>query len=276
VSPQTLHLDESGAGPPLLALHGFTGGAETWQPIAAACPDLRLLAVDLPGHGRSPLPPDPAAYRIDATIDALLALLDARAIDQTALLGYSLGGRIAMRLALSARTRVRALILESASPGIADPAERAKRFRADAAFADRIEAGGIEAFVDEWERLPLWRSQGRLPNAACAGLRAQRLRNATAGLAGSLRGAGAGADPSVLDRFDALPVPLLLIAGALDQRYCDHAAAMAKRARNARVEVVEGAGHAVHLEQPDRFAQLVRDFLAEVERNPSDADRPQV
>ena len=121
----------------------------------------------------------------------------------------------------------------------------------------------MPAFVDYWQSLPLWASQRRLPPAARAALRAQRLRNDPAGLAVSLRAAGAGADPPVLDALGGLRCPALLVAGALDPVYCDHAAAMAERLPDGRVAVVPDAGHAVHLDQPGRFAALIAGFLSE-------------
>ena len=256
--------EESGKGRPLLLLHGFTGSAATWRPFRDAWPSTRQLAADLPGHGRSLAPPDrPRPHDIDGTIDALLAAMDDRGAGGFALLGYSMGGRIALRLALRAPERVAALIVVSASPGIADAAARARRLTSDRALADRIEREGVPAFVDYWQSLPLWESQRRLPPAAREALRAQCLRNDAAGLAASLRAAGAGADPPLLDALAGLRCPALLIAGALDPAYCDHAAAMGARLPDGRVAIVPGAGHAVHLEQPDRFRALVAGFLAE-------------
>ncbi|HEU4632302.1 MAG TPA: 2-succinyl-6-hydroxy-2,4-cyclohexadiene-1-carboxylate synthase [Gemmatimonadaceae bacterium] len=245
--------------PAVLLLHGFTGSSATWAPLQAELADtLDLIAVDLLGHGRSDAPADPARYAAGRCADDLAGLLDALGLTTAAVVGYSMGGRMALRLALDWPERVRALLLESASPGIADAAERAARLAADAALAAEIERDGVPAFVDRWERLPLWASQAALPAEVRAALRAQRLRNDARGLADSLRGAGAGAEPPVLSRLGALRMPALLVAGALDARYVAHARAMAERMPAARVEVVPDAGHAVHLEQPATFTALVR------------------
>ncbi len=259
-----LHVEESGAGRPLLLLHGFTGAAATWRPFRDAWPGVRQLAADLPGHGRSlGSPGSPVAADIASTIDALLRAMDDRGVAEFALLGYSLGGRVALRLALRAPERVSALIVVSASPGIADATARASRRAGDRALADRIEREGVPAFVDHWQSLPIWGSQRRLPAAARAALRAQRLRNDASGLAASLRAAGAGVDPPVLDALGGLRRPALLAAGALDPAYCDHAEAMAERLPDGRVAIVPDAGHAVHIEQPGRFGALVADFLSQ-------------
>ena len=262
-----LHVTESGAGVPLLLLHGFTGSADTWRSLQDAWPGVRLLAADLPGHGRS-LGVDAS---IPATIDALLAAMDDRGVSRFALLGYSMGGRVALRLALRAPQRITALVLESTSPGIATPgtdgadarADRvaADRVAADRAQADRIEREGIEAFVDHWQSLPLWASQAQLSSADRAALRAQRLRNDAAGLAASLRAAGAGAVLPVLNDLPSLRMPALVVAGALDAAYCEHARAMADRLPQARLAIVPEAGHAVHLERPRRFREAVGAFL---------------
>ena len=252
-----LHVAEWGDGEPLLALHGFTGSCETWRPFGDAWPGMRLLAPDLPGHGRSLAAP----ATIPATVEALLALLDARGLSRVALLGYSMGGRIALRLALQAPERISALIVESASPGMADPAARGERVAADRALADRLERDGIAAFVDHWQSLPLWQSQKELPEQAQASLRAQRLANEPAGLARSLRAAGTGVDAPVLEALVDLPCPALFIAGALDARYCDHASAMAARAPRGRAARIAQAGHAAHLEQPEAFRRVVAEAL---------------
>jgi 2-succinyl-6-hydroxy-2,4-cyclohexadiene-1-carboxylate synthase len=270
VNGQRFHLECWNSGPPLLLLHGFTGSLETWRPFCLAWPDHTLIALDLIGHGQSDAPADPARYRMAQTVADLLALLDALALARVAVLGYSLGGRIALRLALTAPERVRCLILEGASPGLPTAAERAARRQSDAALAELIEREGVAAFVAHWEQLPLWASQQALPPAVRAQLRAQRLANRPEGLANSLRGLGAGEDEPVLDQLPTLGLPVLLIVGALDQRYRELAAAMANRLPQAEVAVIPGAGHAVHLEQPAAFAATVQRFLARTA--PSDTD----
>lgn len=261
----TLSVTRAGHGEPLLLLHGFTGSAETWAPLTRAIGDgIETIAVDLPGHGRSSAPDDPSRYALARTADDLVRVLDALGIARTAVLGYSMGGRVALRMALRHRDRVSALVLESASPGIADPDERIARVRADGELADAIERDGVEAFVARWERLPLWASQGALPAAVRARLRAQRLRNRASGLANSLRGAGAGADPDVRAELGTLRIPIVLIAGALDTKYVALARAMAADIPIAQAEIVPEAGHAVHLERPEAFAGIVAGFLRPV------------
>lgn len=256
-----LNVEVAGAGPALLLLHGFTGSGATWIPHLDAWRGFTTLAVDLLGHGASDSPPDPERYRLERCVDDLLALMDRLGVRRAALLGYSMGGRVALRLALRAPERLWALVLESTSPGIEDAEERRARRKSDALLTELIEREGVEAFVDRWEALPLFATQARLPASIRQGLRRQRLANSPQGLANSLRGMGAGAEEPVLDRLGEVHVPTLLIAGALDEKYSRLARRMSRAIPRARLEIVSEAGHAVHLEQPDVFAGIVKRFL---------------
>jgi 2-succinyl-6-hydroxy-2,4-cyclohexadiene-1-carboxylate synthase len=259
----TLNVEQSGAGRPLLLLHGFTGSAATWTPLIHSLrPHFRTIAPDLIGHGRSDSPQDAERYRMERCVADLLAMLDALEVECADVLGYSMGGRVALHLATKAPDRVGALVLESSSPGIADAAERQERVVADEALAESIEREGLEAFVGRWERLPLFASQASLPEDTRARLHAQRLRNDPIGLANSLRGMGTGRQESLWDRLAWLEVPTLLIAGALDAKYRALAYQMAAALPNARAVIVPGVGHAVHLEQPQSFAKNVLEFLS--------------
>jgi 2-succinyl-6-hydroxy-2,4-cyclohexadiene-1-carboxylate synthase len=254
--------DEAGSGPPLLLLHGFTGSAANWRPLLPAfAAHFRVIAVDLLGHGRSAHPSDPARYRMPLAAADLLALLDALAIERAHLLGYSMGGRLALYTAVRFPQRVASLILESSSPGLATQAERAARRAQDEALADWIEAHGVAAFVARWEQLPLWASQARLPDEQRAALRAQRLQNSPAGLANSLRGLGTGAQPSLWPRLPDLTLPVLLLAGALDAKFVAIGRQMAAVLPRARLEIVPDAGHTLHWERPLAFSRLALDFL---------------
>ena len=257
-----MHALVAGAGPALLLLHGFTGSAETWRPfLRELAARRRVIAPDLIGHGRTAAPDDAARYRMDECVADLLALLDRLGVEEFAVLGYSMGGRVALHLALAVPERVRALVLESASPGITDPEERAERARSDEALAELIEREGIAAFVERWESQPLFASQRSLPAEVWARLRAERLGQRPRGLANSLRGMGAGAMAPVWNRLGELGVPVLVLAGELDAKYVAIARAMGDRLPQARVAIVPGAGHAVHLEQPAQFLEFVTAFL---------------
>ncbi len=256
-----INVEIAGRGPALLLLHGFTGSAATWTPHPDAWQGFTTVAVDLLGHGASDCPADPRRYRMERCLEDLVVLLDRLDVRRTAVLGYSMGARVALHLALQAPERLWALILESASPGIEDACEREARARSDAALAEAIERDGVEAFVERWQALSLFASQARLPAAVREELRRQRLGNDRRGLANSLRGLGAGQQEPVLARMGGIGIPALLIAGALDDKYCDLARRMAAALPCARTEIVPDAGHAVHLERPEAFAGAVRGFL---------------
>lgn len=246
--------------PPLLLLHGFTGRGEGWGdlavPVAAA--GYRVIAPDLPGHGGN-LPVEAAEYGMARVAEALADLIDHECGGAVHLAGYSMGGRLALYFALAFPEKVRSLVLESASPGLATETERAARQASDHALAARIEAEGIPAFVAFWESLALWQSQVRLAEDVRQRLRRQRLQNSATGLAHSLRGMGTGTQPSLWDRLSSLTVPTLLLAGAEDAKFAAINRQMAAQMPNARLVVVPEAGHTVHLEQPER---VVAELLA--------------
>ncbi len=247
---------------PLVLLHGFTGSVDNWLPLQRMLqPTRTTIAIDLLGHGKSDAPTDPARYGMAASADDLRTLLAAVAPGPVDLLGYSMGGRLALYVALTQPTLVRRLILESASPGLADPAARAARVESDEALATRIERSGIAAFVERWEAIPLFASQRILPAATRVWLRNQRLQNRPRGLANSLRGMGTGVQPALWDRLSTLAVPTLLLTGALDTKFCAIAAEMATQLPIVEWQKVPAVGHTIHLEEPTAFQTAIRPFL---------------
>ena len=256
-----LNVDLAGEGPPLLFLHGFTGSMASWAGVRPAFAGFKTIMVDLIGHGASDAPLDPSRFEMGPCVQDLTAVLDRLGIARATVVGYSMGGRVALHLALGAPERVAALVLESASPGIADAAERAARVKSDEALADDIERLGVEAFVDRWEAQPLFASQSRLPAAIREGVRAQRLKNSALGLANSLRGMGAGVQEPLHARLRDVQAPTLVIAGSLDARYCAIAREIEGSIPNSSLVVIPEAGHTTHLEQPAAFTEAVRGFL---------------
>ena len=261
---QRYHAERDGqkTDPPLLLLHGFTGSGKNWAHLV---PELgerySIRRVDILGHGRSASPPDPNRYTMANIAADIIALLDAWHINQTALLGYSMGGRLALYLACHFPARFSQLVLESSSPGLATEPERTARRQSDEALADWIEANGIESFVERWEKLPLWASQQQLSEAVRAKLRQQRLQNSPQGLANSLRGMGTGAQPSLWEKLPSLTLPTLLIAGELDGKFVAINEQMEKALPNGRLHIIPQAGHTTHLERPFAFETAVMEFL---------------
>jgi len=246
----------------LVLLHGFTGSAAGWQHHMDSLAEygLRIIALDLLGHGQSDAPKDAKRYSIEHCQKDIVAALQELGVQkgQASILGYSMGGRIALYTAFSGFFR--ALILESASPGLKDPAEREERRRSDEALAASIEREGVPAFIELWERLPLFASQKTLPFECREALHRQRLQNNAIGLAQSLRGVGTGVQPSLHAQLPTLYMPVLLIAGELDSKFNTIAKHMAQALPQSQLHIIPAAGHTVHLEQPQLFISLVGDF----------------
>lgn len=240
-------------------LHGFTGSADSWSPKLLRGIDglgYRVRTVDLPGHGARGR--EEGVPTLDATVAEIADVLEGG----DALIGYSMGGRVALHVALRHPDRVGALVLESASPGIGDATERRLRRDHDERLAASIVQDGVPAFVDRWEGLPLFASQRRLDSAARAEQRRRRLANDARGLAFALRGLGTGVLPSLWNRLAEVVAPTLLLVGALDDKFVDIAERMAASMKAAEVEVVPDVGHAVHVEAPDAWADVVARFLS--------------
>jgi 2-succinyl-6-hydroxy-2,4-cyclohexadiene-1-carboxylate synthase len=240
-------------GEGLLLLHGFTNTHRSWRRLldAGLADGAPVLAPDIRGHG------DAGDLR-PVDLDSVLADLDGLAPADCTLVGYSQGGRIALHAALEPRLapRMRRLVLLSASPGIADPAERALRRAADEALAQEAEAMSIEAFATRWGQVPILSG---LSDALTREAYEDRLHNSTAGLAAALRGLGTGSLPSLWERLSELTLPVTIMAGERDEKFIALAEAMVRQIPQAELEVIAGAGHQVHLEQPAAvLAALVR------------------
>jgi 2-succinyl-6-hydroxy-2,4-cyclohexadiene-1-carboxylate synthase len=260
-----LHVEVDGDGPALLLLHGFTGSTATMWPLGRTLTDRRrVLAVDLPGHGRTGLL-EPRDHRFEATLAALVRILDQRDIEETDVLGYSMGGRLALGLAVRHPDRIRSTVLVGGTAGYPSDAERAARRRSDSALADDLLERGLEWFVDHWMALPLFESQQRLGDRALADARSLRLANDPEGLVASLLGSGTGAQPSFWGELEAVRGPVLLVVGDEDSRYRRLAFRLASSLSMAAIEVIPEAGHAAHLENLPAVAAAVLGFFDQVD-----------
>ena len=235
-----------GAEPREVALlPGFMQRAEAWKPVAEGLPErYRSVPVDLTARG----------------LDALVGEIERRVAPGAALVGYSMGGRLALHLALRRPGRFGAVAVVGASPGIEDPEARRARREADERLADWIEGHSIDDVVARWEGQPIFASQ---PPALVAAQRPGRLSHDPAELAALLRSAGQGALPPLWGELARLDLPVLALAGELDRRYGDAAARMAAALPRGFHRLIPGTGHAPQLEAPRVVARVLGEFLDE-------------
>lgn len=217
------------------------------------------IAPDLPGHGSSTGLPS-GGYTMEGAALLIIGVLDALDIKRAALVGYSMGGRLALYLALRHPERCAGLFLESASPGLESPQEREARRQVDELRARRLETEDFGRFLEDWYRQPLFESLARDKELLKDTIEARR-RNDPAELAKSLRGMGTGTQPSLWGELPELRVPALAVAGTLDEKYVQVSRHMARLSPKMRVAVVPGAGHNVRLEFAKEHITLLKRFL---------------
>ena len=248
-----LHVEVTGTGSRLALVHGFTQSGRTWGAAGAALAGrYQIVAVDAPGHGRSSSVVADLPGGADLMADAVSAHGG-----PAAWLGYSMGGRFALHVALRHPRLVDKLVLVSTTAGLEDPAERRARRDADEALADRVEAEGVEPFLRWWLAQPLFAT---LPEPLAQV--ESRLDATASGLADSLRRAGTGTQNPLWEHLGELEMPVLVVAGELDTKYRALAGRLHQAiGANSQVAVIEGAGHACHLEKPDRFVEVVTGWL---------------
>lgn len=245
--------------PALLFLHGFMGRGRDWLPVMT---NLRsrwyCLAPDLPGHGASTGLHE-GAYAMEGAASMVLDLMDRHGLETAALAGYSMGGRLALYLALRHPTRWSKVCLESASPGLEDARARAARRAEDWERANRIRTD-FPAFLDHWFRQPLFASLSKRPDLV-ARLWEDRLGQDPVEIAKALDGMGTGSQPSLWAELPGLRAETLALAGALDPQYVGIARRMAGRNALINVEVVPDVGHNVHAECRGAYLTVLNAFM---------------
>ncbi len=261
-----LHVEEMGSGPPVVLLHGFTGSTRAMARVAEGLSDTyRTLSIDLVGHGRSDVPDDAEAYSMTACIAQLAQVLDELDLRVAHWIGYSMGGRVALSFGVAHPERMRSALLIGTSAGVRDLDQRAARIQDDEALAERIERDGVEAFVNFWTSQAFLVNERRIGARGVAEAREMRLANSSQGLAASLRGMGAGAQPPIHHAMERICNPVCLVVGEDDLRFSAIAAELSQELPNARVEFIPDAGHAAHTDNPTAFLKFARRFLADAE-----------
>lgn len=248
----------------IVLLHGFTGSTQTWQKVVALLPtNIRCIAVDLIGHGKTAAPITETYYSVSFQIELLNELFRVLQLENFSLLGYSMGGRVALCYAVRYPSQLTHLILESASPGLADEQQRNIRKQADDTLAEKIMANGIESFVNQWENIPLFASQKYLPADVQKEVRQERMEQRAIGLANSLRGMGTGVMPALWGTpLTTLAMPVTLITGELDEKFIQLNNEMQKQMTNVNHMTIPAVGHAIHVENPIKFATIVKETIS--------------
>lgn len=256
-----LHYQTAGnpQGPALLMLHGFLGNCQDFDRVL---PELSqrfyCITPDLPGHGQTLTQPD--GYTFTKTTQTLLSLLNVLQIKQANLLGYSMGGRLALYMVWRSPRRFSQVVLESASPGLKAEQERQKRVEKDWAIAHQIETTSLSKFLTHWYKNPLFHSLKTHPELYQAML-IRRQNNRPTELANALRGFSTGIQPSLWQSLAEIEIPLLLLVGEQDDKFVSIAQEVAlSQPTLATIQVCSSCGHNVHLESPSQYAQAVIQF----------------
>ena len=246
----------------IIFLHGFTGSSSDWKDIIPAIDnEFSCIAIDIIGHGKSSSPENYSYYELESIINQLDTIIESLQIDQIILVGYSMGGRIALNYAIQRKKRIKGLILESTTAGIKSNMERDDRFQNDKSLSQKIKNDGVELFVKYWMNLPIFSSQKILPEELINQIIRNKNENTSTGLSNSLLGFSTGKMSPLWEKLETLNLPTLLIAGGLDDKYYKLNEEMNNLLPSSSLESVNGAGHNIHLEKPSEFVILVNRFL---------------
>jgi 2-succinyl-6-hydroxy-2,4-cyclohexadiene-1-carboxylate synthase len=252
-------------GQPLVFLHGWLGSSDDWLPVTQEfCDNYSVLLIDLPGHGGNRDPADD--YDLPQVAGAVVETIREQTNAKPTLIGYSLGGRVALQCTLDYPDAFRALVLEGANPGLRSEAEREQRRKLDDQRAGRLIDIGLEAFLREWYRGDLFASLAADPQRLEKLIEARARGNPLA-LAASLRNLSVGRQQPVWDRLDEIALPVLLVAGELDRKFVAISRELETGLPCAELAIVGSAGHNTHLEQPQAFAETLLRFLRWVEQS---------
>jgi 2-succinyl-6-hydroxy-2,4-cyclohexadiene-1-carboxylate synthase len=243
-------------------LHGFTGSLEDWHEIYPNLDErFNYVGIDLIGHGKSDSPIDINKYEADSLVCQMQDILNHLSINKVILLGYSMGGRVALNFAISHPQKTKGLILESTSAGIKNEKEREERIKSDEDLATFIENKGTEKFAELWMNQDIFNTQRRFSEEKLQKIRNRIAGNSKIGLANTLRGFSTGKMPYLAEKLKLIQSPIILFSGELDTRYCKLNSELVKIFPNAKHTIIKNAGHNTHLEEPNRYIQAANNFL---------------
>lgn len=249
--------------PPLIFLHGFMGISLDWLEITKKFEnEYFCILPDLPGHGKSMIGTMADPLEFDLVAMGLMSLMERLQLASGALVGYSMGARVALYAATKHPERFKALVLEGVNPGLQDDKERNKRLALDHQRAREIEKVGISRYIENWYEADLFRTLKRHPERLNM-IKAVRKNNDTAWMAKVLRELSVGRQPSLWDKLDELNMPVLLIAGDLDDKYKKIVYRIKDNLKDSQVHLIPEAGHNTHLEAPEEFRKTLAYFLKE-------------
>ena len=249
--------------PPVLCLHGFMGQGSDWETVATSLEDsFYFICPDLPGHGNTPITESDTLDTITAGLQSVLAKHNAQPVS---VIGYSMGGRMALQFALEAPDQVARLVLESASPGIDSEELRASRKFHDDSLAETLvacqgDAAAFRIFLEGWYSQPVFSSMQSDADARTIAI-GERLMNNPAHLSMALRQFSTGRQASHWEALDQHTIPTLCVVGEKDRKFCGIAEAMSEATPRIAVHTMADCGHNVHLERPKSYTTVIRRFL---------------
>ena len=250
--------------PVLVFLHGFLGSLSDWDYHISHLRDrFRCIAIDLPGHGKSINLGSEECYNFKKVSASIIDILDRNRIDKCILTGYSMGGRLALFMAVEYPDRYTGLVIESASPGLKTENERKKRYRDDLKIAEELNSSPLDSFLQRWYDQPVFLSLKSHPDFA--DLMKTRMRNIPSELAQSLRNMSIGCQPELWSKWESIGIPSLLIAGENDSKFVAILSEMEDSSKFSRINIVADCGHNIHFENKNTYIKVLRKFLESLE-----------
>lgn len=262
-----IHRAGSKDATPVFFLHGFTGSAGDWIDVMKNLPEeIPAFALDLIGHGKTDAPDSPEFYSTGRQIDYIDAFIDDIIADSPIVVGYSMGGRLALQYSVNKPEKLKGVVLESAAAGIEDRNERFKRILSDAKLIEQLQTKGVNKFINYWMSLPLFGSLKNIEPEKYREIIEMKKSNSAVGLINSLKGFGAGVMPDIWNKLHTLDFPVLIITGEKDEKYVSIGKKLKGILKNSEMVVVPYAGHNTHLEKASDFINFVVQFCNKISK----------